>query len=96
MKFATMFTATLNILLCSLLENRTLTKFTFTGANMYKRFSSKLVSYSLSGAAMEKIGMQRNRETFILYICFVFYAYDVRYVLLLFIEHHIHYNERIS
>ena len=91
-----MFTATLNILLCSLLEDRTLTKFTFTGANMYKRFSSKLVSYSLSGVAMEKIEMQRNRETFILYICFVFYAYDVRYLLLVFIEHHIHYKEKIS
>ena len=72
-----MFMATLNILLCSLLEDRTLSKFTFTRANMYRRFSSKLVSYSLSGAAMEKIGMQRNRKTLILYICFVFYAYGV-------------------
>ena len=63
---------------------------------MYKRFSSKLVSYSLSGAAMKKIRMQTNKETFMLYICFVFYAYDVRYVLLLFIKHHIYYNERIS
>ena len=91
-----MFTATLNILLCSLLEDRTVTKFTFTGANMYKRFLSKLVSYSLNGAAMKKIKMQTNRETFMLYICFIFYAYDVRYMLLLFIKHHIHYNERIS
>ena len=91
-----MFTATLNILLCSLLEDRTVTKFTFTGANMYKKISSKLVSYSLSGAAMKKIRMQTNKETFMLYICFVFYAYDVRYVLLLFIKHHIHYNKRIS
>ena len=91
-----MFTATLNILLYSLLEDKSLMKFTFTGANMYKRFSSKLVSYSLSGAAMKKIRMQTNRETFMLYICFVFYAYDVRYVLLLFIEHYIYYNERIS
>ena len=88
--------ATLNILLYSFLEDRTLTKFTFTIANMYKRFSSKLVSYSLSRAAMKKIRMQTNRGTFMLYICFVFYAYDVRYVLLLFIEHHIYYNERIS
>ena len=91
-----MFTATLNILLCSLLEDITLTKFTFTGSNMYKRFSSKLVRYSLSGAAMKKIRIQTNRETFMLYICFVFYTYDVRYVLLVFIKHHIYYNERIS
>ena len=63
-----MFMATLNILLCSLLEDKTLTKFTFTGANMYRRFSSKLVYYSSSGAAMEKTGMQRNRETLILCI----------------------------
>ena len=91
-----MFTATLNILLCSLLEYRTLTKFTFTGSNMYKRFSSKLVPYSLSGATMKKIKIQTNRETFMLYICFVFYTYDVRYVLLVFIKHHIYYNERIS
>ena len=62
---------------------------------MYTRFSSKLLSYSLSGAAMEKIRMQRNKKTLILYICFNFYAYDVRYVLLLFTEHHIHYNEII-
>ena len=44
-----MFTATLNILLYSLFEDRTLTKFTFTGANMYKSFSSKLVSYNYNG-----------------------------------------------
>ena len=91
-----MFTATLNILLCPLLEDRTLTKFTFTGANMYKTFSSKLVHYSLSRAAIMKNRIQTNRETFMLYICFVFYTYDVRYVLLLFIKHHIYYNERIS
>ena len=91
-----MFMATLNILLCSLLEDKTLTKFTFTGSNMYKRFSSKLVPYSLSEAAMKKIRIQTNRETFMLYICFVFYTYDVRYVLLVFIKHHIYYNERMS
>ena len=61
-----MFTATLNILFYSLLEDRTLTKFTFTGANMYKRFSSKLVHYSLSRAAMKKNRIQTNRETFML------------------------------
>ena len=92
-----MFTATLiYILLYSLFEDGTLTKFTFIGANMYKRFLSKLVPYSLSGARMKKIRIQTNRETFMLYICFVFYTYDVRYVLLLFIKHHIYYNERIS
>ena len=89
-----MFTATLNILLYSLIEDRTLTKFTFTGANMYKRFSSKLVHYSLSRAAMKKNRIQTNRETLMLYICFIFYTYDVRYVL--FIKHHIYYNKRIS
>ena len=91
-----MFMATLNILLYSLFQDKTLSKFTFTGANMYTRFLNKFVSYSLSGAAMEKIGMQRNRKTLILYICFVFYAYDVKYVLLLFTEQHIHSKERIS
>ena len=71
-----MFMATLNILLCLLLEDKTLTKFTFTGINMYRTFSCKLVSCSLSGAAMEKIRLQINRKTLILYICFVWcYCY---------------------
>ena len=87
-----MFMLTLNILLCSLLEGRTLTKFTFTGANVYRTFSRKLVSYSLSGAAMEKIRMQIIRQTLILYICFVY----MQMVLLLFSEHRIHYKDKFS
>ena len=87
-----MFMATLNILLCSLLEDKTLTKFTFTGANVYRTFPSKLVSCSLSRAAMKKIKMHRMRETLILYICFV----SMQMVLLLFSEHHIHYKESFS
>ena len=87
-----MFMAILNILLCSLLEDRTLTKFTFTRANVYRTFSRKLVSFNLSGATMEKIRMQIIRQTLILYICFV----SMQMVLLLFSEHHIHYKDRFS
>ena len=87
-----MFMATLSILLYSLLEDRTLSKFTFTGANVYRTISRKLVSCNLSRAAMEKIRMQINRQTLILYICFV----SMQMVLLLFSEHHIHYKGRFS